>query len=144
MVIYGKYTHQLDEKGRVRVPAKIRAALGDNFVVMNGTNRPCLYLLPAAEAERISAKLEDALYGDDEAQDTMRFLFSGIEPGNEDKQGRLQISKDHLKHAGLEKNVITIGVGKRAELWSEKAYAEFEAKIKGGEIGAKSLGKYGV
>ena len=58
MLLFGKYEHQIDEKNRIRIPAKLKDALGANPVIMKGTS-PCLVVYSSERAsEVIKAKFE--------------------------------------------------------------------------------------
>ncbi len=143
MFIYGKQRHQIDEKGRIRIPAKYRSALGENYVIMCAPGK-CLFLMPEAEAERIFSKLDDAVLSDVKAQSVLKILTSSTEKPEEDKQGRTSLSKDHLKHAGIVKNIITIGVGRRAEIWAEEEWEKFAGDNNNIDESIKELAKYGI
>ena len=73
MLLFGKYEHQMDEKKRIRIPAKLKDALGANPVIMKGTS-PCLVVYSSERAsEVIKAKFEKIIDGT--VTDDMRNIF---------------------------------------------------------------------
>lgn len=114
----GEYNHTIDPKNRVIVPAKFREELGENFVVSAGLDG-CLYLTPKAEfddfAQRIS-EIPDML----KARNMRRFFLRNASTCEIDKQGRILIPQNLREQAGLEKDVVLIGTGKKIEIWSKE------------------------
>lgn len=54
----------------------------------------------------------------------MRQLTSNAEDVTPDAQGRILLPKHLLAYAGLEKEAMVIGVGKRAEIWNPAIFEE--------------------
>ena len=126
----GRSSHQLDDKGRIRIPAKFKDALGEHPFITVGRNN-CLYIYPQAEAERIMADRFGDVDGfdDDPKLDKMRKIFSRGEDLEEDKQGRITIPSYLLDHAKVKKNIISIGMRNRIELWAEDVWNEYDSSI---------------
>ena len=114
--MYGRYDHAVDPKGRLFVPAKLRAELGDAFYVTVGLDH-CLLVYPQAGWDRILAKL-DALSLTEAAG--MRVLLANVARCEPDKQGRFLLPAALRRYAGL-------GQGSRAEIWDTAAYEALEA-----------------
>ena len=53
-MFFGRYDCAIDAKGRLNFPARFRDGMGESFVVMEWLDQ-CLFALPMAEVERISA-----------------------------------------------------------------------------------------
>lgn len=125
MLLFGKYEHQMDEKKRIRIPAKLKDALGANPVIMKGTS-PCLVVYSSERAsEVIKAKFEKIIDGtvtDEDEMDLLRDLTSNTQNAEEDKQGRVKIEKDLVDYARLKKDIITIGVYDKVEIWSAEEW----------------------
>ena len=125
MLLFGKYEHQMDEKKRIRIPAKLKDALGANPVIMNGTS-PCLVVYSSERAsEVIKAKFEKIIDGtvtDEDEMDLLRDLTSNTQNAEEDKQGRVKIEKDLVDYARLKKDIVTIGVYDKVEIWSAEEW----------------------
>ena len=131
----GEYRHQLDEKGRMRIPSKLKEMLGDSPVIMKGINGKCLYMYSQENAERVLEKMMSEVdFFDDDTAEVARFLMPFTIVAEEDKQGRVTLTETLINCAGLGKNIVTIGAYSRAEIWSEEAWEEYcanaEAKFK--------------
>ena len=125
MLLFGKYEHQMDEKKRIRIPAKLKDALGANPVIMKGTS-PCLVVYSSERAsEVIKAKFEKIIDGtvtDEDEMDLLRDLTSNTQNAEVDKQGRVKIEKDLVDYARLKKDIVTIGVYDKVEIWSAEEW----------------------
>ena len=55
--LMGTYYHNIDAKGRMNFPTKLREILGTTFYVTKGLDQPCLTVCSAAEWERLAAKV---------------------------------------------------------------------------------------
>ena len=125
MLLFGKYEHQMDEKKRIRIPVKLKDALGANPVIMKGTS-PCLVVYSSERAsEVIKAKFEKIIDGtvtDEDEMDLLRDLTSNTQNAEEDKQGRVKIEKDLVDYARLKKDIVTIGVYDKVEIWSAEEW----------------------
>lgn len=119
----GEYNHTIDAKGRLIVPAKYRDELGDKFVVTKGFDG-CLFVYDMNEWNTFQEKLRALPLANKEARKMMRFFQAGAAEVEVDKQGRTLIPNNLRLHAGLEKDVVMIGVGNRVEIWSKQRYEE--------------------
>ena len=121
-MLYGEYSHNLDAKGRVTVPAKFREDLGDCFYICKGTDE-CIFVL-SEEAYKTMMEKIVALPAEKSIPLTRKFS-SGTCDVEPDKQGRILIPQNLRDYAGLTKEVTIIGSVNRAEIWDSakwKAY----------------------
>ncbi|MBQ7227377.1 MAG: hypothetical protein IJX05_03145 [Clostridia bacterium] len=138
----GRSSHQIDDKGRIRIPTKFKDILGANPFITVGKNN-CLYIYPKATAETIfETKFGDVDgYGNDPKLEMMHKIFSQGDFVEEDKQGRIYLQSYHLKHlfgdGEPKKNVISIGMRDRVELWAEDVWNAYDSAISLDEIFAK-------
>lgn len=116
----GEYNHTLDAKNRVIMPSRFREGLGDEFVITLGLDG-CLYVYPLDEWERVVDQFNQ-LPGTKEARKIQRFFLSAATPCDIDKQGRVLIPAKHKEHAGLEKDIVFVGVSRKVEIWSKERY----------------------
>lgn len=116
----GEYTHTIDTKGRLIVPAKFREALGDEFVVTLGLDG-CLFAYPDEEWQNFVAQLK-TLPGSREARQLQRYFMAGAAACEVDKQGRILIPGKLREQAGLEKDIIFVGVLSKIEIWSRERW----------------------
>ncbi|WP_182199063.1 division/cell wall cluster transcriptional repressor MraZ [Paraliobacillus salinarum] len=117
----GEYKHNIDTKGRIIVPAKFRADLGDTFVITRGLDQ-CLFAYPMEEWRVMENKLKKLPLTKKDARAFTRFFFSGAVECEVDKQGRINIPAALRKYAVLDKACAVIGVSNRVEFWSESVW----------------------
>ena len=123
--MYGRYEHQLDPKGRLFVPAKLRPELGEAFYVTLGLDH-CLSVYTEEDWSRILEKFASMPI----SQSTkMRFLFANAAKCEPDKQGRFLLPAELRSYAGIEQSVTFIGLGNRAEIWNTETYRKIEAEM---------------
>lgn len=122
----GEYHHQLDDKGRITIPSKLRFELGEEFIITKGLDG-CLFIYPKNEWNEIAKKYKE-LPNTKDARNYLRFFLSGANTCEFDKQGRINISGPLIKYANLEKDCIIIGVNERLEIWSKERWEEFLSK----------------
>ncbi len=120
----GEFQHSLDAKGRVIMPARLREGLGERFVVTRGLDQ-CLFAYPMEEWTRLEQKMKQLPFTKGDYRAFARLFFSGAMEVEADKQGRILIPQNLRDHAGIEKEVMIIGVSDRVEVWSEQAWKEY-------------------
>ncbi len=119
----GEYNHTIDAKGRVIMPAKFREELGGIFIVTKGME-DCLYIYTLEEWQSFVEKLQLLPMSNKDARAVSRFFLSGAARYELDKQGRILLTPVHRRYAGLEKEVVVIGVSNRIEIWSQNRWNE--------------------
>ena len=139
----GEYSHSLDAKGRLIVPAKFREGLGEHFIVTKGIDR-CLYIYPRTEWEAFEAKLRELPLSNADARRFTRFFLSGAVECDVDNQGRIIIPQSLRNYAGLVKEVVSAGVGTRIEVWGKDMWdTEFDPDKLDDSI-VESMGLFGI
>ena len=123
----GIYNHQMDEKGRLRIPSKIKVALGEKPVIIRGTSA-CLFILSAEDMKSFEQHIKTIPYGDSKAQYKIRQLASTMYEIEEDNQGRFLLPQNLRAVAGVDKKVVFVGAFNRLELWSEEAWNDYNDK----------------
>ncbi len=116
----GEYNHTIDAKGRIIVPSKFREALGEHFVVTLGLDG-CLFVYPNEEWEHFVTGLKN-LPGNKEARQLQRYFMAGAADCEVDKQGRILIPNHLREQAGLDKDVVFVGVLSKIEIWSKERW----------------------
>jgi len=111
----------MDDKGRLSLPAKFRSELGDRVVVAKGVDK-CLYVYPLKEFEAVNRWLEEHASSQKEFRDFRRFFLAGSADTEVDGHGRILIQASHREYAGLEREVVVIGVSRRVEIWDAATY----------------------
>ncbi len=120
----GEYRHTIDSKGRLIIPAKFRDGLGHSFVATKGLDN-CLFLYPQEEWSSLELKLKSLPFTKADARAFVRFFFSGASECELDRQGRILLPPNLREYAGVDKDVVVIGVSSRVEVWSEKGWHEY-------------------
>ena len=125
----GEYSHNIDAKGRVTIPAKLRDGLGDDFVITKGVDG-CLIVLDSEQWGRLGEIIKP-LPGmtNEEVRILKRVMVAGACDGEVDKQGRMLIPGNLREYASLEKEVTFAGVGDYVELWNKSSYDAMMAGI---------------
>lgn len=115
--IYGEYKHTVDKKKRMFLPAKLREAMGENIIMVKSLSAKCIALYPEEEWEKFEEKLNTL--PEVNGMIIRRKIYSSVEVAQTDAQGRILIPQGLFDYAELEKNVVVIGAGKHAEIWSD-------------------------
>ncbi|MCI8387313.1 MAG: division/cell wall cluster transcriptional repressor MraZ [Clostridiales bacterium] len=122
-MLTGEYFHSLDSKGRVFVPAKLREALGNTFMLARSVDG-CLSLYHLDEWTKLTDKL--AALPDTQTRPIRRFLFTFASEATPDSQGRINIPVGLREYACLEREVAILGVGDHAEIWAADRWEEMK------------------
>ena len=117
----GEYQHSLDAKGRVILPARFRDQLGEHAYVTSEQDG-CLALWTPEEFEVKAAEVKErARRGQ---RDVARVFFSGTVEASPDRQGRIAIPPGLREFAGLEREVVVVGLHDHVEIWDAGAWRE--------------------
>ena len=117
VVLTGEYQHNIDAKGRMIVPVKLREELGDTFVITKGLDG-CLFALPMSEWEKLDAELRDKPIST--SRKIKRFFYASKTDCEIDGNGRILIPQPLREFAQIEKEVVVVGVSTRVEIWSKE------------------------
>ena len=119
----GEYNHTIDSKGRLIIPSKFRETLGDEFVVTKGLDG-CLFVYDNKEWSAFEEKLKSLPLTNKDARQFVRFFLAGATLAEVDKQGRILVPANLREFAGLEKEVVLVGVASRVEIWSKTRWED--------------------
>ena len=119
MMLYGRFEHNMDAKGRVFVPVKLREKLGETFIAACVLDR-CVSLYSMEEWNSLLEKLASGPMA--ETRKLLRRVTESAEDVTPDAQGRILLNKNLIAHASLEKPALIIGAGRRAEIWNPAVY----------------------
>ena len=121
MAFYGTQAIQLDDKNRLRIPARFRPDLGKFYYVMYGTGG-CLWVMSKEGFEEFTDKYDQIPESDLEAQNNLRRIMASVTVPEEDAQGRFVLPQAAKEFCGINKRVMFVGVKKRLEIWSGDNY----------------------
>ncbi len=119
----GEYTHTLDEKGRLTLPARWREQLGLSVVITRGLDQ-CLFVFPADKFETIAREIDQLGFSKSDARALSRHLFAKATDVEPDKQGRIIIDRTLRDFAGIDTEAVIVGVHNRIEIWNPERYAQ--------------------
>lgn len=140
----GEYRHNLDDKGRLAVPAKFRVLLKGGAVVTKGLDN-CLFLYPKKQWGELAGKLAAMPISQAKARAFGRHMLAGAMEVEFDVQGRITLPEYLRKFAGLKKKSIIAGLYNRLEIWDEAIWNKYKVGTdkNSGDI-AETLGELGV
>jgi len=121
--VTGQYAHNIDAKGRLFIPARLREELGQTFHVTVGLDH-CLSIYSDESWATFTDKVRALPYSKAKA---LRPLFANAVDCEPDAQGRILIPTKLREYAGLQKEVVVIGSFDRAEIWNAERWAREEA-----------------
>ncbi len=123
MFLVGNQQHMLDDKNRIRLPAKHREALGNKYILMPGTSG-CIFVYPASDEHKLLEAIENMDSFDPEIAEWVRSVAEFSATVEADSQGRFMLPQDLMDICGIKKNVRIVGAITKVEIWSEERYME--------------------
>lgn len=125
----GEYTHSIDEKGRLTIPAKFRGRLASGLVVTRGLDRNLL-VFTMDGWEELAQRITQRPISDRSARAFSRRVFSGAVDLVPDRQGRILLPTPLREFANLVDEAVIIGMYNYAEIWNADSWnpvrADFE------------------
>ena len=117
----GEYTHTIDDKGRVTIPAKFRNLLAAGLVVTRGFDQN-LMLFPMDGWQELAERIAQRPLSDEDVRAFRRRVFSGAVDLVPDRQGRILLPPYLRDFAKIENDVVIAGMFNYLELWSNEAW----------------------
>jgi MraZ protein len=126
MLLTGTYPRSLDDKKRMALPKRVREQLGEpeTLFVTPGPDG-CLWVYTQEGLERLADKLDQAPATDAEARVFRRLYFAQTEAVDVDRSGRVLVPERLVQFAGLQHDVVLIGVRDHLELWDATRWQEY-------------------
>ncbi len=126
--LIGTYDCKADVKGRVKVPANLKKQLDPvahgGFVIKRAVFQPCLELYPMSEWKVLMEKLSGLNRFNRKNNDFIRRFTAGVRTVELDSNGRLQIPRDLIAFAGIEKEVVVSSAITIVEIWDKNKYEQ--------------------
>ncbi len=122
----GQYSHALDKKGRVSIPARYREILrkqSDEQLILSPRDGH-LKAYPLMEWEKMEEDLKRFPKFNKDVEDYKRFLFSSAQECSLDAQGRILISPELREKTGLKESVLFVGMIENFELWNKDVFSQ--------------------
>lgn len=139
----GEYTHTIDAKGRLTLPAKFRAHFQSGLVITRGIDK-CLFAFPLSEWETLSQKVSDLPLTDAAARQFRRLLFSGASDEIPDKQGRILLPSYLREYATLDGEVVVAGLNTHVEIWKPEIWREARQSFEEDALDAEHWAQLGI
>ena len=122
------YSHQLDAKNRMRIPAKLREELGEGYTITVGSGG-CLYVYSAEQMKEVKKSLNKINSFRESQLKAARFILYNSWEAEEDKQGRILLPENLRKYAKIEKNVTVFKGPNCIEIWSEEVWNDYFSDV---------------
>ena len=139
-MLMGSYQNSIDAKNRFSVPAKFRDDLGQTCILAKGLDK-CLVIYPMDTWEHQQKELAKLPRSDERARAFLRYTYASALDCEIDKQGRIVLPEQWRLYAGIEKDLVTIGMLDRIEIWSKDVY---DNDKNGGMLSAEDLSEIGA
>lgn len=124
MFLGGEYRHSLDDKRRLALPARLRGTV-KRFVLARGMEE-CLSLYTEDAWKKLLTKLQSLpVTNKSQARAFKRLLISGATSADVDGQGRLLVPESLGQYAGIEKDVMVLGMETHIEIWSFEKWEQY-------------------
>lgn len=125
-----EYERQLDERGRIILPSKLRESVSGTVYITQSTSERCLHLYTEDEWMKVADKVNQLPTATDyNAAAFVRLFFGKATSVTVDKQGRIPIAKRLIDFAGLSKDVVLVGANTRLEIWDLAYWNEYQSKL---------------
>jgi MraZ protein len=124
----GAHAYHIDEKGRLKLPAEFASALGASFTMSRG-HSGCLWLTPDDEWRSLVERLHGTSIVDQRSLALQRYFIGSAVALSVDGQGRLSIPPVLREFAGIQHEVMVVGIGARVEIWARERWDAYEAGL---------------
>ncbi|ADG97551.1 MraZ protein [Segniliparus rotundus DSM 44985] len=139
----GTYAPRLDDKGRLTLPAKFREALAGGLVVTKGPDRS-LAVYPRDHFAELARKAAAASRSNPQARAFVRNFAAGADEQRPDAQGRVVLSTDHRRYAGLRRDCVVNGAIDFLEIWDAEAWQRYAEENEEGYVQAQDASLDGI
>ena len=127
-MFFGTYQHSIDAKGRTSLPARFREALAAageaKLVLTQYPHWKAVQALPHSVWKELERKVLETSPLDARAQRNVLRFYSSAHEVDLDVHGRVLVPPTLRAHAGLQKDVVWVGMGRTIQLFDKAAYDE--------------------
>ena len=124
--LIGTYHCKADTKGRVMVPADLKKQLAavatSGFVIKRAVFQPCLELYPMDEWQKLMQRVSGLNRFSRKNNDFIRRFTAGVRTVDMDAAGRLNIPRDLMDYAGIDKDIVVSSAISIVEIWDAAKY----------------------
>ena len=144
--LIGTYECKVDTKGRVMMPIALKKQLSkllnESFVLKRSVFNHCIEMYPVSEWSKLMDKLNGLNRFNKKNNDFIRRFTAGVKSVEMDNSGRFLISKDLLKYASIDKEIVLSSSVNILEIWNKSTYEEVinEATLDFGVLAEEVMG----
>jgi transcriptional regulator MraZ len=121
-MLLGEFEHTVDDKNRLTLPARFRAAMAGGVVLTRGLDA-CVEAYPVdGWTKLVESRLSGLNPLSKETRILERFYYTGAIEAQPDKQGRVMLAPALIEHARLGREVVVVGMRDRLEIWDRAAW----------------------
>ena len=125
-----EYERQLDERGRIILPSKLRDDVSGTVYITQSPSEKCLHLYTEGEWKKVAEKVNKLPTATDRnAAAFVRLFFGKATAVTVDKQGRIPITKRLIDFAGLKKDAVLVGANTRLEIWDAEEWDSYQRAL---------------
>ena len=132
-MFYGEFSHSIDRKGRLILPAKFRESCKEcgleRFFLTRGLDK-CIFMFGEDEWRTQEQKFKAMSFTKQESRNFNRMFFSGAIEVVPDRQGRFIIPNYLKDYAQIKRDTVLIGISNRIEIWDKKMWEGYFANSK--------------
>ena len=145
--LIGTYECKVDTKGRVMMPIALKKQLSklinDGFVLKRSVFNHCIEMYPLSEWAKLMDKLNGLNRFNKKNNDFIRRFTAGVKSVEMDNSGRFLISKDLIKYASIDKEMVVSSSVNILEIWNKSTYETVinEATLNFGALAEEVMGE---
>ena len=139
----GEFTHSVDNKGRVTIPARYRQQLEDGGFVTRGLDG-CLVLYPDSEWKALTERVKDLPMTDRRARDFRRFFYGSAAEAVLDRQGRILLPSYLREYASVGSDATVVGMDTYIEIWNPEIWHAMRQGVENDEDNAERWAQLGI
>lgn len=124
----GRFSHNLDAKGRLAIPAKFRGALSHGLVITRGIDR-CLSVYPMAAWQTLAERVSALSISDPNARQFKRMVFAEAVDEVLDAQGRVLVPPELRRYAEIDREAVVVGMNTYVEIWTPTRWDSLTATV---------------
>jgi MraZ protein len=122
-MLLGQYEYQIDQKGRIAIPPKLRKEFQGGLVITRGFDK-CMVAYPLTEWRKISENFSNLPNTRDKNRRLTRITFAGAFQVEIDGQGRVALPLPLRQYAQIKETVIMAGGNTYLEIWSKELWEQ--------------------
>lgn len=125
MMFMGEYSHTIDTKGRLIIPAKLREQLGETCIMSKSYDN-CLAIYTTEVFTAKAMQMMKQPNNKAGVRGLKRQLFANSTELEFDRQGRILVPATLREFAKLQKEVMVLGIGDHVEIWNREHWLAYQ------------------